>query len=96
MHSIEFYVDAAKEKIGTTSNNALSLALGLSKPQVGFWLARKTLPSDDVIVKLAEAGGQNVDLALLHLNWWRAVSKNEYSAADHYQHMIETFFLQAA
>lgn len=95
MLSIDDYVDAAKAKLGLSSNTQLSLELGMSKSSVNFWIARKSLPSDGMMVKVAEYGEKDVDKALLHLNWWRSVHKNEHDAANHYRHMIESHFLAA-
>jgi len=95
MLSLEVYVIAAKEKLQLTSNNQLSLKLGLSKPQVNNWLSARCLPSDETMVKLAEISGKNVEKALMHLNWWRSISRSEYAAADHYKHMIESLEVAA-
>ena len=95
MLSIDDYVQEAKAKQNIPSNNQLSLRLGLSKGLVNAWLSRKAFPSDGAMVKLAEIGGKNVDKALLHLNWWRSVSKDEYDAAAHYKHLLESLNLAA-
>lgn len=96
MYSIDDYIDGARRNNDIASDVKLSLRLGLSKSQVSYWRKRKSFPGDDVIARLALLAGENVDLALLHLNWWRAVDRGEHVAADHYKHMIDSFTLQAA
>ncbi len=96
MLSIDDYIEYAQAFNGNLNDAQLSRELNLSQSQVGFYKKRKSLPSDETMVRLAEMGNQNIDLALLHLNWWRAVSRDEYMAASHYKYMIESFEKQAA
>lgn len=96
MNSIDDYIDSALEKIGSKSDRELCRRLNLSLMQVCYWRNRKSLPTDETMAKLASLSGKNVEFALINLNWWRAVSRNEHIAADHYFHMIESYQNEAA
>lgn len=96
MLSIDDYIDEAKKINGIKSDVGLGREIQLSNSQVAYWRKRKSLPSDETIVKLATLAKMDVDLALLHLSWWRAVSRNEHQAASRYKLMIENYHPIAA
>lgn len=96
MHSIYDYIDAAKAKSGISTDAELSRALGLSTPQVGFWKKKKSMPSCESMIKLAEMGEMDPNKALIELGFWGAASRDEVTAAQHFKNMIDQFFPQAA
>ena len=65
MHSIYDYIDAAKANSGISTDAELSRALGLTTPQVGFWKKKKSMPSCESMIKLAEMGNMDPDQALI-------------------------------
>jgi hypothetical protein len=89
MLSIDNYVDQAKASLNTNSDSELSRQINLSPGQVNSWRKRKSLPTDETMVRLASAGKVDVKLAILHLGWWRAVSRDEHQAAAVFLTMIE-------
>lgn len=96
MLSIDDYIDAALKELKLTSQTGLCKALDLSTTQVSYWRKRKSIPSDETMAKLAKLANTDVDLALLHLSWWRSVSRDEHTAARHYKRMIDHYHPIAA
>ena len=96
MLSLDDYIELALKEAEITSDVKLCHALDLSKSQVSYWRSRKTLPSDETMAKLAKLAKMDVELALLNLGWWRAVSRNEHLAATSYKKLIENYHPIAA
>lgn len=71
---IDQYLDAAISARGFSSDRELSRALGLSGVGVSLYRTKRSWPSDEIMVALAELAGLDVQRALLDLNTWRAKS----------------------
>lgn len=68
MLDIDLYLDEAKKKQGIKSDRQLAMHLGLD-PSATSPLRRKiSLPSDETMVKIAEAAGKNPVIALIELS----------------------------
>jgi transcriptional regulator with XRE-family HTH domain len=66
------YLDAAKAARGIPSDNQLASALGLTRGAVSAMRCGRALPGDEIMLHVAELAGENTELALLRLNYWRA------------------------
>jgi transcriptional regulator with XRE-family HTH domain len=71
MHTIDWYIDAAKARSGIKSERKLSEFLGLKFVAISSYRTGRAFPSDDTMVKLAKMAGVNPDIALLELSVWR-------------------------
>ena len=85
MRDLTFYVEAAIKNSGVTSDRKLAALMNMSPNVVSFWRSRKVLPSDEVMVRLAQVGGIDPFIALLDLNMWRS----EGAAKTTYKKMLE-------
>lgn len=81
--TISYYIDVAKRCNGIKSDRELSERLKLSSNTVGNWRRGKSLPSLASMVKLADLGGENRELALTILQMIRLSKDTElYTAAE--------------
>lgn len=71
MHTVDQYIDAACQRKGFTDRQ-LGKYLGKSHATVCHWRTKRSWPSDDTMIALAEVAGMDIDQALLDLNTWRA------------------------
>lgn len=96
MLSIDDYIDAARKETETKSDRQLSTLMGMALGAVGMYRIARAFPSDETMITLARLAKMDERLAVLHLGWWRSVSKNEHEAATLYLSMIEQYQQQAA
>lgn len=73
--NIDELCDAVKRKHNLKSDRKLSLALGLSASVVNMWRTKRSWPSDETIIQLAEMAGEDPLDALINLNVWRSNGK---------------------
>ncbi|MEQ8829727.1 MAG: hypothetical protein RLW87_07950 [Alphaproteobacteria bacterium] len=72
MKTLDHYLDRAREVSGFPSDRALARALPAQAATVNHWRTKRSLPSDELMCKLARFGGEDETAALVHLNCWRA------------------------
>lgn len=72
MQSLDDYLDRAKVAQNLASDRQLSLALGKTGGVVNQWRTKRSWPDDDTMAAIADMIGADHDLALVHLNAWRA------------------------
>lgn len=80
------YLDSARAARGIPSDNQLARALGVTRGRVSHLRNGHWMPSDELMARIAELAGENVELALLRLNYWR--TRNGAARAT-YRRMIE-------
>lgn len=68
MHQIRYYIDAAKRRLRIGSDRELGRHLELSPAAISHIRTGRVFPSDEVIVRIAELGGQDPKEALLTLS----------------------------
>ena len=73
MHSLDDYLDAARDQSGLPSDNQLASHLGVTRAQISYYRLRKTMPSPATMVRLAELARMDPDIAVLELYLWREV-----------------------
>jgi hypothetical protein len=83
--TIDGYIDAAKARLGLTSDRQLDLRLGVTA--VNYWRRRKSLPAESTMAVLAELAGVDDGAALLDLAIWRAEARHETKAAAAYMRL---------
>jgi len=88
MKTIYDLLDEASKQLNTKSDRALAKHVGMSQQNISAIRTRRTLPSDEYIVRLAIAANWPSDLALLYLNYWRCLSNNFETAAQIYLQLI--------
>ncbi|UTW53948.1 hypothetical protein [Kordiimonas sp. SCSIO 12610] len=88
MQDLEFYLDKAKSELGLTSDRQLSSELKVTGILVGNWRRGMSLPTDENMVALAKLANEPVELALMHLNFWRSARRNETTAASFYKKLV--------
>lgn len=71
MKNIENYIERAKQNSSITSNNNLSLELGLSKGALSQFTTGRSFPKEETMVKLADLAGVDRETALLELAIWK-------------------------
>ena len=71
MKSLDWYIDEAKARSGIKSDRELSKFLGLSHVASNYWRQRRSYPTDDTMMRLAEMAHADPQLALIELNAWR-------------------------
>lgn len=86
MTDLNAYLDSARAARGLSSDNQLAKALGLSRQRLSSLRHGHWMPSDETMARVAELAGENVELALLRLNYWR--TRNGAARAT-YRRMIE-------
>ncbi len=79
------YLTAARAARGLSSDNQLARALDLSSTSLHHIRHGRQLPSDETMVRIAETADQDIELALLRLNYWRA---RHGRARDAYKSML--------
>lgn len=89
MRALEDYIEAAREKLGVKSYRQLAMALNLDPAGVSAWRTRRAWPTDEHMIKLAEAAGMDPVQAVLELAYWRAASRDETRAAGVYKKLWE-------
>lgn len=68
--TIDDYIDAVKVRHDFKSDREVGRFLEFKGAPVTFWRNRKAWPTPDNMVKLADAGGMDPDLALADLGQW--------------------------
>lgn len=86
MESVRDYLDAARARHNLSADWKLGITLGVSPQWVAGVRIGTNLPSDTVMLKLAELAGVPPERALLDLNLWRAKSP---SVAKVYAEIIQ-------
>lgn len=71
MIDIDFYLDTAKRNRSIKSDAELSRSIGFKSNAVTFFRTRKSFPSDQTMIRIAELAGIDKGQALLDLNIWR-------------------------
>jgi len=66
------YLDAAKRQRGLSSDYELAKHLGVTRQTVNQMRKQIFVPGDELMCRLADAADTERDLALMHLNYWRA------------------------
>lgn len=75
---LDYYLDAAARQIckvynlSRCSDRELAKRIGVGSSTLNNWRTKRSLPEDAVMAAIAERGGQDVEIALLHLSAWRA------------------------
>lgn len=90
--TIDDYVDAARARIGATSDRQLATRMGLKSSAIPCWRTRRTWPRDDTMLQLAELAGMPAEQALLDLGMWRT----EGRTAEVYRRIAERLARTAA
>jgi hypothetical protein len=72
MDSVNDYLDAAKSRLGVKADWKLAIELGMSPAWACRVRAGKDLPSDGVMVRIAELANVDPTRAILDLQLWRA------------------------
>jgi transcriptional regulator with XRE-family HTH domain len=67
MRTVDTYIAAALELQGIPSDRQLAVRLGLSQQTVNHWRTKRTWPSDETMVKLAELAQMDIAQAPLRL-----------------------------
>lgn len=75
MRTIDDYMDAAIEKQGFRSASALARALGKTVAVASQWRTKRSWPSDQTMVDLADLAGIDRSEALLDLAAWRTAGE---------------------
>ena len=71
MKSLNDYIEDAKLKNDITSNRKLSEILGMGPNAIFHYINKGVFPNDETMIKLAQLGGNDIEMALLDLNIWR-------------------------
>lgn len=71
MRTIDDYIDAAKKRNDWKADGAIAKTLGTNHSAVSQWRTRRTWPSDETMLRLADLAGIPRTIALLELNYWR-------------------------
>jgi DNA-binding XRE family transcriptional regulator len=83
MATLEDYLATARKAQGVTSDNQLAKLLGISRQTMCQIRRGRSLPSDDLMVRIADLAESDVMIALIRLNYWRTVhgrAKSTYKA----------------
>jgi len=83
LRSLDNYLDQAKAAAGIGSDNELGRRLGFKSNIVCLYRTKRSWPSDDAMIRIAEMAGENPDIALCQLSAWR----NAGPAANRWQTM---------
>ncbi len=89
MQDLDFYLDKAKSELNLTSDRQLSRKLKVTGVLVGNWRRGMSLPTDENMVTLAKLAQEPEELALAHLNFWRAARSNQTTAASVYKKLVK-------
>ncbi|MEG3638869.1 helix-turn-helix domain-containing protein [Magnetococcus sp. PR-3] len=71
MKTIDMYCDLAIKRQGLKNDTALANEIGIGRAAISQWRTKRTVPSDETMIKLAELAKEDPELALLHLAMWR-------------------------
>ena len=71
MKSLNNYINDAKQAKNIKSDRLLCQALNLSNNAITSYRTQRAWPTDETMVRLAELGGNDPELALIDLNIWR-------------------------
>ena len=71
---LDFYLEKAKQRLGTDSDRQLAKSLNVSNVTVCAWRKRHQWPSDERMLAIAEMADISPDQALIELNIWRTAS----------------------
>lgn len=71
MITVDEYLDRAKRHTGTQSDRQLSIFLGVVPGTISQIRTKRTWPSDDLMLKIADAANMDAEQALIDLNIWR-------------------------
>ncbi len=82
---IEEYLEAAKRRLGATSDRELCRALNVGISTISQWRTRRQWPTDRYMLRLAELAAIDPERALVELNIWRSESN---SIADRYRAIL--------
>lgn len=69
---LRHYLDAARRQRGLSSDYELAKLLRVTRQTVSQMRKQIFIPGDELMVRIADAADSERDLALLHLNYWRA------------------------
>lgn len=72
MRQIDDYLELALTRNKIPSDNQLSKTLQVHHSSVGFWRSRRSWPSDEVMLRIADLAGIPRTVALMELNYWRS------------------------
>lgn len=72
MKTLEFYIAKAQVNSGAATDTKLAALLDVSASYVCMMRTGKSIPSDDMMVKIANIAGVDKEEALLDLNVWRS------------------------
>ena len=72
MKNLNDYIEDAKTKQGIKSDRKLCEAIKVSPTAVTFYKNKGVLPTDDVMMRIAELGVNDIETALIDLNIWRS------------------------
>lgn len=87
--SIDDYIDAARRGAGLASDRQLCAHLNLSSATTSQWRTRRSWPTDETMVRLADLAGLDPVTALIDLNRWRAAAVQATRAAAIYERLAE-------
>lgn len=70
--TLDWYIDAARERLGGISDNELSRRMNFKGRPITLWRTKRSLPNDESMMQLADHAGVDRTLALIDLNVWRS------------------------
>ena len=74
MHSLDWYIDAAKTRNGIASDNQLSRKIGINASSIFQWRMGRAWPKEEFMLVLADLAGVSEETALTDLHIWSAKS----------------------
>ncbi len=63
--TVDWYIDTAREKARIPSDGKLAIGMEMARVNVNHWRQKKSLPSDENMVKLAKLTGVDPRVALI-------------------------------
>lgn len=72
MRTIDDYIDLAKQNHGWKADGQVGKELGTNHSHISSWRTKRSWPSDEKMVELADLANIPRAIALLELNYWRA------------------------
>ncbi len=70
--TVDWYIDTAREKARIPSDGKLAIGMEMARVNVNHWRQKKSLPSDENMVKLAKLTGVDPRVALIDCKIWSA------------------------
>ncbi len=70
--TLDQYIDEAKSNLGSRSYRQLSMAVGLDPSVIHSYRTNRAKPSEEAIIRIALAGGNDPEIALADLHLWTA------------------------